>query len=385
MDPQTIGFTLGLLLGLALHDFNISNIFSALRDVSEDALENAVLQFEPHLGRVHRPGAILILWNTIPSLSAQGPLRYGIYKVFERLSYASHRNLAILSTLGLAKSLFDRFYVFRNDLDIPKNERHIIQKLLRRLIDMGATPSEARLLFQRAIKEDETLDTEVLDIIRFGMKSRWLEHFSLESPAALRLREEDMKGLPATGFTFMVGLLVSRRCGFVLCLLPNKVWLWISELPSKTPHNIFSVDLNSRTILALQIDPDGKLKLQTSSNRKSVVFTKSKIGKLRWTHLALIHHPTSTNPSIRELQSLVTYVFLNYPRQGMFIDGILNDTVNWAYPKMESVAQLGTYTIGDASAEATMSWCIASSYLLSSPLGNSIIIIDFTCATQTHV
>jgi hypothetical protein len=55
---------------------------------------------------------------------------------------------------------------------------------------------------------------------------------------------------------------------------------------------------------------------------------------------------------------------------GLFVDGILTDTLNWNYPGPESSAQLGTYEIGDTSEKARMSWCLASSYLLSAPLGS---------------
>ena len=54
---------------------------------------------------------------------------------------------------------------------------------------------------------------------------------------------------------------------------------------------------------------------------------------------------------------------------GLFIDGALTDTLDWNYPKPESFAQMGTFVIGDISEEARMSWCLASSYLISAPLG----------------
>lgn len=141
-------------------------------------------------------------------------MRYAIFKLFELLSHVSHRNQAILSSLGLVKSLFTRFCETRNDPAVPEKERYILQKLMRRLLDMGATTSEARLIFQKTIREDETLDTEILDVIRFGIKSRWLEHFSMESPAALLMNEESMRGMPPTGFTLMVCLTYKARMAY---------------------------------------------------------------------------------------------------------------------------------------------------------------------------
>jgi hypothetical protein len=54
---------------------------------------------------------------------------------------------------------------------------------------------------------------------------------------------------------------------------------------------------------------------------------------------------------------------------GLFVDGALCDMLSWPYPKPESSLQEGTYTIGDASEGARMSWCLASAYLLATPLG----------------
>jgi len=54
---------------------------------------------------------------------------------------------------------------------------------------------------------------------------------------------------------------------------------------------------------------------------------------------------------------------------GFFVDGVLIDLMNWAYPRPEMTAQTGTYAIGDDLEEASMSWCVASATLLSKPLG----------------
>ena len=52
-------------------------------------------------------------------------------------------------------------------------------------------------------KSDEVLDGKILEVVRFGMKSRWVERFSMETPAAIIVRDDKFKELPATGFTFM--------------------------------------------------------------------------------------------------------------------------------------------------------------------------------------
>jgi hypothetical protein len=199
-----VDVTLGLLFSFAIHDFGASDIFSSIRGTQEGKLEAVLHNLESRLGAIRRPGAIRILWNSISLTAGDASMRYAVLKIFELLSHVSHRNRIILSSLGLVKSLFERFCDARSDPTVSEKERHTLQRLLRRLLDMGVTTSEARAIFQKVIRSDETLDTEVLDIIRFGMKSRWLEHFSMESPAAILLSEDNMRGLPVAGLTFMV-------------------------------------------------------------------------------------------------------------------------------------------------------------------------------------
>ena len=93
-------------------------------------------------------------------------------KLFEELFHISHRHQGVLSGLGLVESVFSRFIETSGDDSVSEKERHVLQKLFRRLLDMGATSSEAKRIFQQAVNGDETLDGEILDVIRFGMKSR---------------------------------------------------------------------------------------------------------------------------------------------------------------------------------------------------------------------
>jgi len=134
-----------------------------------------------------------------------------MFKLFEELLYVTHRNQGVLSGLGLMKSVFTCFIGMRGDESVSGKERHVLQKVLRRLLDTGATTSEARWIFQQVVKGDETLDGEILDVIRFGMKSRWLQHFSTESSVALVMSDDKFKGLPAGGFMVVVVCMSSIR------------------------------------------------------------------------------------------------------------------------------------------------------------------------------
>ncbi|KAJ7439485.1 beach-domain-containing protein [Mycena latifolia] len=332
-DPKTVDYTMGLLLSFAFRNFSLSGAFTAIRNALFADVDTTLREVVSRLGGIKRPGAMALLCRLAPQLIGENRnMRYGVLKLFELLASTTHRNHVVFSSFDLAGPILTRFCT----PGTPELERNVLQKLLRRLLDMGATPPVARMLFQSVVKGDETLDAELLELIRYGMKSRWLEHFSMESPASLVLTEEGVKGLPVSGFTFMI-------------------WLWVKELPATT-HPIFSARLNSRMILTLSLRGDGKLELGTSANRDVGVFRKSSVHKMRWTHITLVHYPhRASNPTIR-----------------LYIDGVLNDGFNWNYPKFESQPQPINYILGDDSKKTRMSWCIASAHLMSFPFGDDL-------------
>jgi hypothetical protein len=55
----------------------------------------------------------------------------------------------------------------------------------------------------------------------------------------------------------------------------------------------------------------------------------------------------------------------------LYIDGVLNDGLNWNYPKFDSTPQAVQYVLGDDSNKTRMSWCIASAHLMGFPFGGS--------------
>lgn len=205
LDPKTVEETVGFLISLALHNFSMSGIFEGLQGTDYAEVDSKLSDIGPLLGRIHQPGAIQVLWDILPQLPGRDPaLRYGIYKLFEQLAYLNHRNQIAFCSLGLTRSILTLLDTHRSDPSVNDQEKHILQKLLRRILDMGATTADVRLIFQQVVKEDDSLDSDILDIIRTGMKARWPEHFSVESSATLTLREEGIRGMPMTGFTFMV-------------------------------------------------------------------------------------------------------------------------------------------------------------------------------------
>ncbi|KAF8344869.1 hypothetical protein F5887DRAFT_1061981 [Amanita rubescens] len=362
-DSETTSETLGLLLSLALHDFSFSSFFSQIGSHRSDmdSITAIMNDYETSLQRVtiRLPGALLILWNAIASLSTPDAslMRCAMFKLYEKLSHVSHRNHAVLCGLSLVGPVFKRFYLGEGGADSTE-EKQLLQKLLKRLLEMGAETVEVRKMFESALTtttttvepvNDGKLDMELLDLLKVGMKSRWMDHFSLEGCSSLAFREEGMRGLPSAGFTFMI-------------------WLWISELPKTGPWTLFSAKTEFSTFVELVLNEDGTMSLTSST--PPIHFGKTKMVKCRESKHSYV-------PSRMFMFNLAD----TRHTKGIFVDGALCDTFQSPYPKTESIAVPGWYILGDDSSDSSDSsdsdWCISSAYLLSTPLADELL--KLTC------
>lgn len=208
-------------------------------------------------------------------------LRYTILKLLEQLTHHSHRNHAVLASLEFVGPLFDLYQRSRAEkTPFHKHQRQVIVRLLKKLLELGTDTSVAKDMFQRAINGDETLNGDVLELLRAGMKTRWPEHMSLEGPAAISLPASSSKIFPSTGFSVLL-------------------WIRVDKLPSGEPQSLFSFCLDQATLLSLRVHSDGRLGLQSSANKDNHTF-QTKLQTSRWTHIGLIHYPhRSSTPTIR--------------------------------------------------------------------------------------
>jgi len=136
-------------------------------------------------------------------------------------------------------------------------------------------------------------------------------------------------------------------------------------MPSES-HKLFSMSLGSSDAVALYVGNDGSLALQTRAVQRVEVLPKSKVTTSRWTHVTLVHH--KQRPSICMCFKLCSCCLLTGHDLALFIDGILSDTLRWAYPKSDE-ASTATFMVGDDVAAVDSSWCLASAYMLSVALG----------------
>jgi len=133
---------------------------------------------------------------------------------------------------------------------------------------------------------------------------------------------------------------------------------------------VFSISFGPSDAVTLFVGSNGSLALQTRAVQSVEVLSKSKVTTSRWTHITLVHHKHRTS------HGSICMSFKNFPtgcltlsyELGLFVDGILSDTLRWIYPKLDE-ASPATFKVGDDVAAVDSSWCLASAYLLSVALG----------------
>lgn len=184
--------------------------------ITPEEIDAELQNLGPMMKFIRYPGALKVMYTSMHLLpQTEAPrLRYTILKLLERLAYHSHRNHAVLTNLDLVGPLFDAYCDMRSKSDDPtssnnftKPERQVTGRLLKRLLELGVDTEVAKTIFQRAISPEGTLDGDVLEILRAGMRTRWPEHLSLENGAAIGVPVTGKEGLPKEGFTFMVLIL----------------------------------------------------------------------------------------------------------------------------------------------------------------------------------
>ena len=183
--------TLGLLLSFAVQDFSLSDYYYPGRP---DAPE-----IQANLDVIRQPGGIRVLWDTITDTPPES--RAATLQALECLTSKCLRNRAVLNNLNVASSLLHLFLASPSD----SRERKRIQKTLRRVLELGVSTSEARLILRSVVLPDDRLHPEVLEIVRGAARGRWPTHISFMSPASLSFTQSGVKVLPSTGFTYTVG------------------------------------------------------------------------------------------------------------------------------------------------------------------------------------
>jgi hypothetical protein len=280
--------TLGLLISFAIQDFSLSDYYQPGRlDLPE---------IQTRLDVIRQPGGIQVLWDTLTDIPPEP--RDATLQALECLTSKCLRNRAVLNNLNITSSLLRLLLVSPPD----SRERRRIQKTLRRVLELGVSASEARLILQSIVLPDNRLHPDVLEIVRGTARSRWPTHISFMSPASLSFSHNGVKTLPHTGFTYMVG---NSSLLKIQLSDPPQAWLWVEKFPTLGSQSLFAFDLDSTRLISLEVHPEGKLSFKSTAQEQPAIFPRALITKARWTHISLVHYThRSLNPTIRPYPAL---------------------------------------------------------------------------------
>lgn len=174
-----------------MQDFSLSDYYQPGRS---DAAE-----LQAHLGIIRQPGGIRVLWDSL--IYTHPESRDATLQALECLTSKCLRNRAVLTNLNISSSLLQSLF----ESPPESHERKRIQKTLRRILELGVSVLEARLILRSVVLPDDHLHPEVLEVVRGAARGRWPTHISFISPASLSFSHSGVKTLPYTGFTYTVG------------------------------------------------------------------------------------------------------------------------------------------------------------------------------------
>lgn len=195
-----------------MHDDGLRRAFAGLEDTDHATVDKTLPKKD--FPEIKSPAGIVCMLQLAPPASPS--LAYATLKVVERIAFISHRNQALLNESGVAGILFQ---LLRSTPPRPVEEIVVMSKTLKRLLDMGARPDEARAMFRSVLKPEADgpsnyhLDSEVLEQLKIGMRSagKWPSFIAFgsggEARAGLELPNAHLQGRTfpgSTGLTFLV-------------------------------------------------------------------------------------------------------------------------------------------------------------------------------------
>ena len=180
-----------------MQDFSLSDYYQPGRSDAS--------KVQTHLDVIRQPAGIQVLWDSLADIPPES--QNITLQALECLTSKYLRNRAILNNLNIASPLLDLFLTSPPD----SHERKRIQKTLKRVLELGVSASEARLILRSAVLPGDRLHPEVLEAVRGVARGRWPTHISFMSPASLSFSHSGLEALPHTGFTYMVGIFFLKK------------------------------------------------------------------------------------------------------------------------------------------------------------------------------
>ncbi|KAJ1299892.1 hypothetical protein OPQ81_005012 [Rhizoctonia solani] len=287
-EPGTKAMVLSSLAAFVFQLPSLSAFLPSIDAQPHDSSDGTVMpmgdyitQLDTPSARISHPLAIPILLRLTWSL-ANETYSFAMAKLFDRLAAVSYANRAAMAGSGVVRIVWDRLYPLPTSksaapVEIPAQESHALQKLLRRVIDVGAPLSDLKHLFKRT-SSGGPVGLKTLGTLKGNPQARW--------PSFLSFRGE--------GCGLDVQNLNLRGKGISVLM-----WIYIEHRSHLAVHLFGCLSSEPRggqsTLFALVLKPDGCLAIQPGFRKASdavdlqgvITLPGSMIQRGRWTHLGL--------------------------------------------------------------------------------------------------
>ncbi|KDN41354.1 hypothetical protein RSAG8_07469, partial [Rhizoctonia solani AG-8 WAC10335] len=263
--------------------------------------------------RISHPLAIPILLRLTWSLSNE-TYSFAMAKLFDRLAAVSYANRATMAGSGIVRLVWDRLYPLptlksTGSVGIPLQESHALQKLLRRVIDVGAPLSDLKHLF-KGTSNGGTVGLKALIVLKGNPQARWPSFLSFRGEGSgLDVNNLNMRG---KGISVLMWIYIEHRSH-----LPIRLFGCLSPESRGPPSTLFALVLKPNGCLAIQ--PGFRKTSDAVDLQDSITLPGSMIQRGRWTHLGLTWASGETGLK-------------------MHVDGHLTDTLSTiTYPRFSQV------------------------------------------------
>ncbi|KAG8791696.1 hypothetical protein FRC12_008394, partial [Ceratobasidium sp. 428] len=318
--PSLSSFLSSVDTAVLHHNHPHSTDTTTIQTFDSAIIDTLVFEQDVTSARTTHPEVVPILLRLAWSLSLPACLHisYALAKLLERLAAASYANRAALSQTGIVQLVWNRLFPVSSKSTSPvplsPPESIVLQKLLRRILELGSPLDDLKLLFKRAA--DPAVSVKALALLKGNPNARW--------PSFLAFRGEeaglDVKQVAGGGR----GVFGSNGISMLL-------WIYIEHRSSSPTHLFGFTSSDSRSgeyvVFALALQPDGGLAVMPTSRKTSdavdlsspINLPGSMIQRGKWSHLGVVWAPGEAGLK-------------------MYVDGHLTDTVTTLpYPRSSQI------------------------------------------------
>lgn len=179
------------------------------------AIDSLVSELDIPSARISHPEAAPILLRLAWAHDSDRT-SYALAKLIDRVAATTYANRAALGQAHIVRLIWDRLYPYlpsSSSQVIPTPEANVLQKVMRRILELGAPLDDMKLLFRRTGETSNGVGLKALGLLKGNPLARW--------PSFLALRGEEAgmdvknvvgrgKGLFGnTGITILVCLFIS--------------------------------------------------------------------------------------------------------------------------------------------------------------------------------